>query len=175
MVLEERARQEPLDRLEHVLGARHAQTLMAYLPPLEAAHVATVQDVAGVRAELQTLRGDVDQWRAEVEQWQAQVDQWRAQVDQWRAQVDQRFVHVDHRFDLVEQRFQLVDQSFHTVLQRIETAEQRIETAEQRVLAAVRGEVNTLVTTQTRVLVLGLLGAFTAQTGVLLVAVRLMG
>jgi hypothetical protein len=44
---------------------------------------------------------------------------------------------------------------------------------EHRIVGTIRGEMATLVTTQTRVIVLGLVGALTANTGLVLAAPRL--
>ena len=82
----------------------------------------------------------------------------------------QRFEAIDRRFQAVDHRFELVDQRFAALEQHLDT---RLEAVEHRIVATIRGEMATLVTTQTRVIVLGLVGALTANTGLVLAASRL--
>jgi len=84
--------------------------------------------------------------------------------------LDQRFEAIDRRFQAVDHRFELVDQRFAALEQHLDT---RLEAVEHRIVATIRGEMATLVTTQTRVIVLGLVGALTANTGLVLAASRL--
>lgn len=49
MAIDERARHELHRKLEEVLGAEEAATLMAHLPPVGWADVATKQDLAQLR------------------------------------------------------------------------------------------------------------------------------
>jgi hypothetical protein len=156
MAVEERARQDLFDRLEQVLGTPHALTLMAYLPQVEGPDVATSGDVAQVRSDLTDLDLNLGQ-RFEA-------------IDQRFEAMDQRFEAIDRRFDAVDHRFELVDQRFAALERHIDT---RLEAVEHRIVATIRGEMATLVTTQTRVIVLGLVGALTANTGLVLAASRL--
>ncbi|MBA2730617.1 MAG: hypothetical protein H0U48_07700 [Euzebyaceae bacterium] len=149
MAVEGRARQHLFDRLEQVLGTPHALTLMAYLPPVEGPDAATSGDVARVHSDLVDLNRNLDQ-RFEA--------------------IDQRFEAIDRRFQAVDHRFELVDQRFAALEQHLDT---RLEAVEHRIVATIRGEMATLVTTQTRVIVLGLVGALTANTGLVLAASRL--
>ncbi|MDQ3453072.1 MAG: hypothetical protein M3493_10315 [Actinomycetota bacterium] len=156
MAVEERARQDLFDRLEQVLGTPHALTLMAYLPQVEGPDVATSGDVAQVRSDLTDLDLNLGQ-RFEA-------------IDQRFEAMDQRFEAIDRRFDAVDHRFELVDQRFAALERHIDT---RLEAVEHRIVGTIRGEMATLVTTQTRVIVLGLVGALTANTGLVLAAPRL--
>jgi hypothetical protein len=156
MAVEERARQDLFDRLEQVLGTPHALTLMAYLPQVEGPDVATSGDVVQVRSDLTDLDLNLGQ-RFEA-------------IDQRFEAMDQRFEAIDRRFDAVDHRFELVDQRFAALERHIDT---RLEAVEHRIVGTIRGEMATLVTTQTRVIVLGLVGALTANTGLVLAAPRL--
>jgi hypothetical protein len=72
-------------RLEEVLGADHAATLMTHLPPAPAARLATADDLAGLSRS----------------------------VDARFAWVDERFDKIDERFDRLEHRFDKMDDRFH--------------------------------------------------------------
>jgi hypothetical protein len=83
-------------RLEEVLGAEHAATLMTHLPP---ARLATADDLAGLS------RG--------VDERFARVDERFAWIDERFDKVDGRFDRMDQRFDRMEQRFDKMDDRFH--------------------------------------------------------------
>ena len=163
MAVEERARQDLFDRLEQVLGTPHALTLMAYLPQVEGPDVATSGDVAQVRS-------DVAQVRSDLTDLDLNLGQRFEAIDQRFEAMDQRFEAIDRRFEAVDHRFELVDQRFAALERHIDT---RLEAVEHRIVGTIRGEMATLVTTQTRVIVLGLVGALTANTGLVLAAPRL--
>ena len=86
-------------RLEEVLGADHAATLMTHLPPTPAGRLATFDDVG-------VLSRSVDDRFA----W---VDQRFDRVDERFARVDERFDRMDERFDRLEKRFDKMDDRFH--------------------------------------------------------------
>jgi hypothetical protein len=96
MAINERARHELHRRLEEVLGANEAATLMAHLPPVGWADVATKQDLAQLR--------DYMNVRFEM-------------IDQRFEALDHRFESIDHRFDAMEERmdlaFQAMDDRFN--------------------------------------------------------------
>lgn len=77
MAIDERARHELHRKLEEVLGADEAATLMSHLPPVGWADVATKQDLAQLR-DYMNVRFDM---------------------------IDQRFESLDQRFDSMEARF----------------------------------------------------------------------
>jgi hypothetical protein len=56
--------------------------------------------------------------------------------------------------------------------ERFERVDANIEGAKHEVLATVRGEMNRLITTQTRTIVFALVAALTANTGLVLTVVR---
>ncbi len=170
MAVEERARQDLFDRLEQVLGTPHALTLMAYLPQVEGPDVATSGDVAQVRSDVAQVRSDVAQVRSDLTDLDLNLGQRFEAIDQRFEAMDQRFEAIDRRFEAVDHRFELVDQRFAALERHIDT---RLEAVEHRIVGTIRGEMATLVTTQTRVIVLGLVGALTANTGLVLAAPRL--
>ena len=86
-------------RLEEVLGADHAATLMTHLPPTPAGRLATFDDIG-------VLSRSVDDRFA----W---VDQRFDRVDERFARVDERFDRMDERFDRLEKRFDKMDDRFH--------------------------------------------------------------
>ncbi|CAN5622733.1 hypothetical protein BH24ACT14_BH24ACT14_04230 [soil metagenome] len=170
MAVEERARQDLFDRLEQVLGTPHALTLMAYLPQVEGPDVATSGDVAQVCSDVAQVRSDVAQVRSDLTDLDLNLGQRFEAIDQRFEAMDQRFEAIDRRFEAVDHRFELVDQRFAALERHIDT---RLEAVEHRIVGTIRGEMATLVTTQTRVIVLGLVGALTANTGLVLAAPRL--
>lgn len=92
MTVDERRRHELHERLDQVLDAGHADTLMELLPPVGWADVATNRDLdalearmqagfAEVRAEITALRGEV---RAELATFRGEV---RAEMAEFRGEV----------------------------------------------------------------------------------------
>ncbi len=86
-------------RLEEVLGADHAATLMTHLPPTPAGRLATFDDIG-------VLSRSVDDRFA----W---VDQRFDRVDERFDRMDERFDRMDERFDRLEKRFDKMDDRFH--------------------------------------------------------------
>jgi hypothetical protein len=68
MAIDERARHELHQKLEEILGADEAATLMSHLPPVGWADVATKHDLAqlGDRLRVEMYRGFARQSRATV-------------------------------------------------------------------------------------------------------------
>jgi hypothetical protein len=64
MAIDEQARHELFKRLEDVLGGREASTLMAHLPPVGWADVATKGDLEALRL---ATKGDVETLEARTE------------------------------------------------------------------------------------------------------------
>ncbi len=106
-------------RLEGVLGAEHAETLMAYLPGQPAAEAVTSRDLA--------LLGDRLERRFE------QIDERFSQIDQRFEQIDRRLEHIDERFERIDQHLEHIDERFHHMHQRMERLEDRFERLEDRV------------------------------------------
>ncbi len=149
MVVDERSRHQLYQRLETVLGIAEADTLMAHLPPVGWADVATKQDLASLENRMDARFQTVD-----------------ARLNARFASVEARFVSVDARFDVIDERFNSVDERFNSV-------EQRIEAVKHEMLAAFRGELNTAMTSQTRAIVFAMLGSVTASTSLIFAVTRL--
>ena len=79
-------------RLEEVLGADHAATLMTHIPQTPASRLATAEDLAVLSRS---------------------VDARFTWVDERFDRIDQRFDRIDGRFDRMEQRFEKMDDRFH--------------------------------------------------------------
>jgi uncharacterized membrane protein (DUF2068 family) len=60
MTISEQTRHEMYQRLEEVLGAEAAATLMEHLPPVGWADVATKRDLDVLRADFSLLRADLE-------------------------------------------------------------------------------------------------------------------
>ena len=97
MTIDERARHELFLAAERSLGRPQTETLMALLPPVGWAEVATKHDLAALE-ERMSLRFDM--------------------VDQKFDMVDERFSSLEAQFgtrsEMVDQMFEMVDQKFDT-------------------------------------------------------------
>lgn len=134
MVIDERTRHELHQRLEGVLGADEAATLMAHLPPTGWGDVVT-RDYLDMAIQAQDAR---------LEARFAQVDARLAQVDARFAQVDARFAQIDGRFEQIDGRFE----QLHTQLDMVR----------HEVLAATRGELIAALAQQTRQMIFAMIG-----------------
>jgi hypothetical protein len=94
MTISDQARYELHGRLEEVLGVEHASALMALLPPVGWADVATKHDLAALEDR----------------------------IDLRFAAIDLRFAAIDQRFDAIDQRFDATDQRLDDRLSRTEMA-----------------------------------------------------
>jgi hypothetical protein len=137
MAITEETRHHLYQRLEQVLGPEEATTLMAHLPPVGWADVATSHDLDHLGEVLGLRIGHLE----------LEINHRFTQVDQRFAQVDQRFVQIDQRFDQVDQRFVQIDQRFDQVDQRFDDLERRMnQRFDDRLtagLATVRADVAT--------------------------------
>ncbi|WP_420639605.1 hypothetical protein [Candidatus Poriferisocius sp.] len=96
--LSERRRFALMDRLIEELGEEEAETLMASLPPVAWADLATKDD----------LRNLEDRLSARI----ARIDARFEQIDGRFAQVDARFEQIDARFEQIDARFEHIDARF---------------------------------------------------------------
>ena len=150
MVLDERSRHQLYLRLEEVLGAEAATTLMEHLPPVGWADVALKRDLDALEHRLD-LRFEV---------------------------VDQRFEAVDQRFEALEGRLDLrfgaleerLDLRFGAIEERIDL---RSEALEHKLMAAFRGELQTALTAQGRQMAITLAGTAGALSALAFAAARL--
>lgn len=88
MTVDERRRHELHERLDQVLDAGHADTLMALLPPVGWADVATNQDLDALEARMEAgfaeLRAEIAGLRAEIAELRGEM---RAEIAALRAEM----------------------------------------------------------------------------------------
>lgn len=117
MAIDERDRHRLHQRLDDVLGATEAATLMAHLPPVGWAEVATKDDVTALGREMNRQFDAVDQRFDALE---TEMDRRFDAVDQRFAaletEMDSRFAAVDHRFDASEARMESLGHQLTTYL-----------------------------------------------------------
>ena len=113
MTTTERQRLDLHHRLDEALGPDHAATLMDSLSPIPWTELATKEDLADLRAELD-LRFDRVDLRFE------QIDLRFDQIDARFDQIDARFERIDARFDQVDGRLTLIDGRFEQIDGRFE-------------------------------------------------------
>lgn len=81
MAVDERARHEPHRKLEEVLGPDQAATLMAHLPPVGWADVATKHDQILLKGDLAQLEGRMlIRFDAQDARFDSKLDQLRAEM-----------------------------------------------------------------------------------------------
>jgi hypothetical protein len=123
MAIGEHSRNELYRRLEEMLGAEAAATLMSYLPPVGWADVATKRD----------------------------LDALEERIGLRFASVDHQFAAVDQRFTSVGRQFASVDERFASLQERIDlrfeaASHERVATVERGV-GALRAEMNSQLRT----------------------------
>ena len=95
MAVSEEGRHQLYNKLDEVLGPAEAATLMAHLPPVGWADVATKHDLAELEKRMD-LRFEKVDLRFE------NVERRLAEHDRRFDQVDERFDKLDRRFDRIE-------------------------------------------------------------------------
>jgi len=167
MAVDEIARQQLRRHLEDDLSEDDATTLMGSLPPVDWADVATKTDLAALgdrldaRLDAWEKRWD-DRFGASEKRWD---DRFGASEERWDGRFGASEKYWDARFEASEQRWDA----------RHEAMLHRIEASEHRLLATFRGEVNTAITGQTRLIIFALVGGITANTSLVLAAARFGG
>jgi chromosome segregation ATPase len=150
--------------------------------------VATKADIAAVAKDLERLattqRGEFDVVRRESDVVRGEVDLVRGEVSRLREDMDRRFEQVDRRFEQVDRRFDEMNGRFDETNGRFDETNGRfdeererviavVRESEQRVLATIRGEMVEAMGRQSRLMAFSLVGALTANTGLVLAALRL--
>jgi len=165
MVLDERSRHQLYLRLEEVLGAEAASTLMEHLPPVGWADVATKRDLDALEERIDLRFGALEERFGALEE---RVDSRFGALEE---RVDLRFgaleERVDLRFGALEER---IDLRFGAVEERIDL---RSEALENKLLAAFRGELQAALTAQGRQLAITLAGTAGALSALAFAAARL--
>jgi hypothetical protein len=153
MAITEETRHRLFQRLEQVLGADEATTLMEHLPPIGWADVATKRDLDALGA---ATRQDVEALRAEMgHRFDSFGTEMNLRFDSFGTEMDHRFANVDQRFENVDRRFGTLESSMDL----------RFDAFEHRFQATLHRELRTHTYT--------MLAAFTALSGVILAATRL--
>ncbi len=136
MVVDERSRHELYRRLEEVLGAEAATTLIEHLPPVGWADVATKHDLANLEERMDLRFARVGQRFDMVDQRFDMMDERFKTIDQRFGMIDERFKTIDRRFDMIDQRFVGLDQRLD---QRFGDLDQRFVDLDTRFTAIVEG------------------------------------
>ena len=136
-------------KLEEVLGLQAAAALMEHLPPHKWDQLARREDVGRIEARLDRM-------------------------DARFSEMEDRFALMDARFAGITAQLTAMDARFDRIGSEFEIVEQRRESTEHRILGAIRSEMAGLVSTQTRTIVVALVAAITANSGLVLAAARLV-
>ncbi|MGY6501928.1 MAG: hypothetical protein ACXIVQ_13685 [Acidimicrobiales bacterium] len=101
MAITEPARHKLYQRLESVLGEEEANTLMAHLPPVGWADVATKTDLAHLEIRLESRFDSVDARCAAID---ARFEAMESRIASQFEAVDARFEAVGHQIQTIEAR-----------------------------------------------------------------------
>ncbi len=162
-------------KLEQVLGPEEAATVMEHLHPrrwdelatkadIEGLRKATQSDIEGLRkatqSDIEGLRkatqSDIEGLRKATQSDIEGLRHWTA--ERFAAERDWTAMRFAAERDWAAERFARLDA--------------HVDRSTQEVLATVRGEMNRLITTQTRTIVFSLVAALTANTGIVLTVFR---
>ncbi|CAN5852932.1 hypothetical protein BH23ACT10_BH23ACT10_29670 [soil metagenome] len=175
MAVDERARHELHGRLDDVLGADAAGTLMEHLPPTGWGDVVTRDYLTaqldsrfgefsrGMDARFGTMNREMDARFAAV----------TGEMNGRFAEMDGRFAEIDIRFERVDARFAVMEARFDAVDERFSTVEAMIDSSRNEVIAAFRGELNKAVVSQSRLIIVSLFSTVAAFGGFMLALVRI--
>jgi hypothetical protein len=149
MAIDERDRHRLHQRLDDVLGASEAATLMAHLPPVGWAEVATKHDVTALSREMDSRFEAVDY-----------------RFDALEARMDSRFEAVDHRFDALEAR---MDSRFEAVDHRFDASDARLEALGHQLTTSLSDRLQE----QLRVTMFAFVGCLATFSAVMVAAVKI--
>ena len=149
MAISEQDRHELHGRLEEVLGAQHAATLMAHLPPVAWQDLASKRDLVLLEERLG-----------------AKIEGLDAKIDNVDAKLGNKIEGLDAKIDTVDAKLGARIEALDAKVDgRYEALDQRVEAAEHRILGTLHREMN--IQMRTTVLALG------ATASVIIAAVRL--
>jgi len=147
MVVDERSRHELYRRLEEVLGAEAATTLIEHLPPVGWADVATKHDLVGLeqRMDLRFARMD-ERFNVMDERFNVMDERFNV-IDERFKMVDRRFEMMDERFNLIDERFKVIDERFVGLDTRFTGMDDRIRESAADLRATFEHELRAQTTT----------------------------
>lgn len=124
MTTSEARRQGLYNSLRDLIGPDNADTLMAHLPTAESSKLATREDIATLRADLNVRFDRIDDRFEQIEDRFKQIDNRFEQIDDRFEQFEDRFDRIENRFerfeDRFENRFRTVEASFNSLGERLD-------------------------------------------------------
>ena len=111
VAITEESRHHLYSRLEEVLGRQDAAVLMAHLPPVGWADVATKHDLDDLRRDLVAEMGGLAT-KAELAQLRRDMGAGFKEVEARFDDVTARFANIDTRFERAETRFSALEAKF---------------------------------------------------------------
>ena len=153
MTVSEQALGELRTRLEGVLGAEEAATLMDHLPRDRAA---TKTDIQALEATIGDLVEAVDRRFDEVDRRFDEVDHRLGAVDRRFETVDRRLVEIEHRFPVLDIRLEELEKRLD---ERIDARSEILEHPIQGALSGVREDFARQMNIQTRITVFSTISA----------------
>lgn|GEM_PF-2558542 len=167
MPITETARHDMLIALERAIGKEAAMTMAEHLPSMGWADVATKHDLSAVRLDVEGVRHDVVTVRREVGSLRSDFGVMRIDLDAMRHDLDAMrhdLTGVRHDVDALRVDVDVIRRDLGTVRRDVDALRHDLVLVESRLEASFERK---LGDTQ-RVLFFAVLGAFVANTGVVL-------